>query len=247
MDVCDWQCQISHSAKSFTPVYLISLYFLTLFSLTAFLWKKCRCYTLSLSTECQMSPLWHNEVHCHNRLFALFYGSVRVGVRWGGGWSMLLSCWRNVIRPRPTVNIHIPGPQRNTRQAALPSRPKRPVSFASAGEQKPSQLDANREEWGGFTSEPRRWRNREPLKREGEKGADGSGPITLFLVIPYSCSHGSQPLCAAPLRGIIWIQICLYFFIMHQFCPILHQHLMKKNLEQCIKDICRTFVAAYRL
>lgn len=32
---------------------------------------------------------------------------------------MLLSCWRNVIRPRPTVNIHISGPQRNVRRGRV--------------------------------------------------------------------------------------------------------------------------------
>lgn len=33
------------------------------------------CRTFPLSTECQMSPLQHNELHCHNRLFSLFYRS----------------------------------------------------------------------------------------------------------------------------------------------------------------------------
>lgn len=32
---------------------------------------------------------------------------------------MLLSCWRNVIRPRRTVNIHISGPLRNMRQGCF--------------------------------------------------------------------------------------------------------------------------------
>lgn len=102
---------------------------------------------------------------------------------------MLLSCWRNVIRPWPTVNIHISrGPRRNMRWGwglrRHVGRRETPVSFALAGEQKRSQLDASGEKWGGLISHPRRWRKRKLRKS-----------LRLFLLPPYRCSHGSQLLC----------------------------------------------------
>lgn len=121
MDICDWQCQI-HSLQFIW--FLSTFHFLTFSSLTAF--NFFICHTFPLSEDCQMSPLWHNEVHCHNRLFTLFYGS-----HWGGGEAMLLSCWRNVIRPWTTVNIHIPGPHRN-RRAGSPS-PAKETPFVCIG------------------------------------------------------------------------------------------------------------------
>lgn len=108
MDFGDWQCRVSHSVKSFTLIYLISFYFLTLY------FPHCIFFNMPHFHSPQSAKWVHSDTmspivtigfsHC-------FIGPIR--------GPMLLSCWRNVIRPRPTVNIHISGPQRNTRRSCF--------------------------------------------------------------------------------------------------------------------------------
>lgn len=131
---------------------------------------------------------------------------------------MLLRCWRNVIRPRPTVNIHISGPQRNMRRGCFthlgwtdPFHLHRPENKSGHSWMR---MERNRV---FFISQPRRWRNRKPLKREGEEERDGSEPISPFLFLPDRCSHGSQTLCAALLRCIIWIHSDIALFLIETF------------------------------
>lgn len=126
---------------------------------------------------------------------------------------MLLSRWRNVIRPRPTVNIHIFAAAGETWAGGS-------VFAAAAGETrficigrrtKWSQLDANAEERDGFISEPRRRRNRRGCKW---RGWGGEAP---------SCSHGSQPLGDTPfgvllrfIQALLWSRLCsvsIWFYI----------------------------------
>lgn len=94
---------------------------------------------------------------------------------------MLLSCWRNAIRPRSTVNIHILGPQRNMRRRCftISAGETRFICIGPENKSGHSRMQTE-EEWGSVISEPRRWRNIKPLKREVEEESVLSGPIRHF-------------------------------------------------------------------
>lgn len=127
---------------------------------------------------------------------------------------MLLSCRRNVIRPWTAVNIHISENLcRETRDAAAsPSRPKRPAHLRE------------RESKSGRSRTQMQRNDAGPTQSLGIESLLGESCWTPFhlCTLLLRCSHGSQPLCAAPLTasdifGFIQISLRLSSFTVGHF------------------------------
>lgn len=102
---------------------------------------------------------------------------------------MLLSCWRNVIRPRPTVNIHIPMPQRNLRWGCLANSAEETRFICIGRRTKAVTVGRDGEERGKVISEPR-CRDLRPLKTKSGEERDVNKLISPFLLLIYTWSHG---------------------------------------------------------